>query len=55
MAITIAVDAMGGDHGPEVTVPGSIAALAQDHELNLILVGKQDQINEQLNNLLKGF
>ena len=49
MAITIAVDAMGGDHGPEVTVPGSIAALAQDHELNLILVGKQDQINEQLN------
>lgn len=48
MGITIAVDAMGGDHGPRVTVPGSLAALAQDNEINLILVGKQDQIGVQL-------
>lgn len=39
---------MGGDHGPEVTVPGSLAALSQDTDLNLILVGKQDQISKSL-------
>ena len=44
MSITIAVDAMGGDHGPQVTVPGSLAALAHEHDLNLILVGKPDHI-----------
>ena len=48
MAITLAVDAMGGDHGPGVTVPGALTALAQHHDLHLILVGKQDQISAQL-------
>jgi len=48
VSITIAVDAMGGDHGPQVTVPGSLAALAHEHDLNLILVGKPDHIEAQL-------
>lgn len=48
MTITIAVDAMGGDHGPRVTVPGAMAALAHEHDLNLILVGKPDQIEDHL-------
>lgn len=48
MSITIAVDAMGGDHGPEVTVPGALAALAHEKDLKLILVGKPDRIEAQL-------
>jgi glycerol-3-phosphate acyltransferase PlsX len=39
---------MGGDHGPKVTVPGALAALAHENDLNLILVGKPDQIEAQL-------
>ena len=42
MAVTIALDAMGGDHGPAVTVPGALAALQSRPDLNLILVGAQD-------------
>lgn len=39
---------MGGDHGPKVTVPGALAALAHENDLNLILVGKPDQIETHL-------
>lgn len=37
--IVIAIDAMGGDHGPEVTVPAAISALTTHAQLALILVG----------------
>ena len=37
--ITIAVDAMGGDHGPSVTVPASLDALRRDDDLRIVLVG----------------
>ena len=47
--ITIALDAMGGDHGPHVIVPAALAALREDPELNVILVGDQDVISQQLN------
>ncbi len=40
MAVTIALDAMGGDHGPAVTVPGALAALRSHPDLNLVLVGQ---------------
>lgn len=39
--ITIAIDAMGGDHGPSVTVPAAIEALAKHPSLHLILVGDE--------------
>ncbi len=45
---TIAVDAMGGDHGPEVTVPAAIKFLRTCRDLEhhrIILVGLSDQIN----------
>ena len=42
MTVTIALDAMGGDHGPTVTVPAAISALDEDKHLHLILVGDQD-------------
>ncbi|HCC73165.1 MAG TPA: phosphate acyltransferase, partial [Methylophilaceae bacterium] len=39
MTITLAVDAMGGDHGPKVTIPASINALSKYDQLHIILVG----------------
>ena len=37
--ITIAVDCMGGDHGPEVTLPACSRFLDQHPDVQLILVG----------------
>jgi glycerol-3-phosphate acyltransferase PlsX len=37
--LTIAIDAMGGDHGPEVTVPAALQALRDFSQLKLVLVG----------------
>ncbi len=48
MDITIAIDAMGGDHGPHVTVPAAIQALKSDDQLNIILVGLSDAIEAEL-------
>lgn len=42
--ITIAVDAMGGDHGPSVTVPAAAAVLRQEPSLRIVLVGLADQV-----------
>lgn len=49
MQYTIAVDAMGGDFGPEVTVPASIQALDKHPNIQIILVGKKEEINKSLN------
>jgi glycerol-3-phosphate acyltransferase PlsX len=46
--ITIAVDAMGGDHGPSVTVPASLAALARSSDLRIALVGQRDALTPHL-------
>ncbi|MBV1885403.1 MAG: phosphate acyltransferase, partial [Gammaproteobacteria bacterium] len=37
--LTIAVDAMGGDHGVSVSVPAARLCLKQNQNLDLILVG----------------
>jgi glycerol-3-phosphate acyltransferase PlsX len=37
--VTIALDAMGGDHGPAVVVPAALATLERDDSANLVLVG----------------
>jgi phosphate acyltransferase len=42
--ITIAVDCMGGDHGPKVTLPACTAFLDQHPEARLILVGLPDAL-----------
>ncbi len=42
------MDAMGGDSGPEVTIPGAVNAAKQDN-LGLILTGNQEQIEQALN------
>lgn len=48
MDITVAIDAMGGDHGPHVTIPAALKALATDSELNIVLVGLSDSIEAEL-------
>ena len=48
MDITVAIDAMGGDHGPHVTIPAALEALKQDSELNIILGGVADAIQAEL-------
>ena len=44
----IAVDAMGGDHGPSVTVPASLDFLASDGESTLLLVGLKEPLEREL-------
>ena len=37
--VTIALDVMGGDHGPAVVVPAALATLEKDDTVSLVLVG----------------
>jgi glycerol-3-phosphate acyltransferase PlsX len=37
--VTIALDAMGGDQGPDAVVPAALAMLEKDDSVNLVLVG----------------
>jgi glycerol-3-phosphate acyltransferase PlsX len=48
MEITVAIDAMGGDHGPHVTVPAALQALKRHNEINIVLVGLADAIEAEL-------
>ncbi len=47
-ALTLAIDCMGGDHGPAVTVPAALAFLALNSRAAVILVGMQSEIDAQL-------
>jgi phosphate acyltransferase len=47
-SMTIALDAMGGDHGPSVVVPAAVAILRKYPRIRLILVGDQTAIESQL-------
>ena len=46
--ITVAVDCMGGDHGPHVTVPAALEFQARLQDVELVLVGLQDAIDREL-------
>ena len=52
MSLTISIDAMGGDHGPEVTIPASLDCLKNNPDLKLILVGNEAVIKQLLPNPL---
>ena len=43
----IAIDAMGGDHGPAVVVPGALLG-AREHNCDLLLVGDESLIRAEL-------
>jgi phosphate acyltransferase len=49
--LTLALDAMGGDHGVSVTVPAALQALRGHADLHLILVGDQARIEAELSQL----
>jgi glycerol-3-phosphate acyltransferase PlsX len=48
MPVTVAVDAMGGDHGPSVTIPASLAFLRETADTRVILVGAAAAIDALL-------
>ena len=48
MAVTLAIDCMGGDHGPAVTVPAALEFLTLDADARVILVGLEDAIRPYL-------
>jgi glycerol-3-phosphate acyltransferase PlsX len=45
---TVAIDCMGGDHGPSVTVPAALSFQKSHPHGNIILVGLQDAIEAEL-------
>jgi glycerol-3-phosphate acyltransferase PlsX len=51
VGITIAIDAMGGDHGTRVTVPAAVAFLKEHPEDIVVLVGLTDAIEAELKKL----
>ena len=42
--IKIAIDAMGGDFGPEPIITGVISALKKNRHFTAVLVGKKDEL-----------
>lgn len=48
MDVTIAIDAMGGDHGTHVTVPAAVAYLRKNPNDTIVLVGLPDAIEAEL-------
>lgn len=48
MTVTVAIDCMGGDHGPEVTVPAALVFVQRHADVHVILVGLEDKIRPLL-------
>jgi glycerol-3-phosphate acyltransferase PlsX len=48
MPVTVAIDAMGGDFGPSVTVPAALSFLADHPHARVILVGREDVLAKEL-------
>lgn len=48
MDLTVALDAMGGDHGPSVVVPAAFRALEEQAQLHLKLVGDQNMLEREI-------
>lgn len=48
MPISVALDAMGGDFGPEVNLRGALLALEKDLDLSIVLVGEEAQLKTLL-------
>ena len=48
MDVRVAIDCMGGDHGPRVTVPAALDYLRRVEDVSVVLVGLQDAIAAEL-------
>jgi len=44
--VTIALDAMGGDFGPEVVIPAAVAAVKKHKNAHIILVGDETRLRD---------
>ena len=55
MTVTLAVDCMGGDHGPSVTVPAALEFLRKDVDCAVILVGREEVLSPLLTTARKEF
>jgi glycerol-3-phosphate acyltransferase PlsX len=51
MSIRVAVDAMGGDHAPEVVVRGALSALSRREDIQVILFGPESTISPYVNEM----
>ena len=49
--MVIAVDAVGGDHFPEVPVKGAVQATQENPDIEILLVGPEDRIQPELDSL----
>lgn len=48
MTITVAIDCMGGDHGPAVTVPAALAFVRANADARVVLVGQEEMLRPHL-------
>lgn len=48
MTITVAIDCMGGDFGPRVTVPAALDFMRKHEDVRVVLVGLEEQIRPLL-------
>jgi glycerol-3-phosphate acyltransferase PlsX len=48
MDVTVAIDCMGGDHGPRVTVPAAVDCVRHTEGVNILLVGLEDVLTAEL-------
>ena len=48
MRVTLAIDCMGGDHGPSVTVPAALGFLEANADASVVLVGRSEDIKKLL-------
>jgi len=44
--VTIALDAMGGDHGPTEILPAALHVLKKHRNLHLVLVGQEEVLHK---------
>lgn len=54
MIITVAIDCMGGDHGPRVTVPAALDFVRKHEDVRVVLVGLEQNIRPLLGNAGQG-
>ena len=48
MTVTVAIDCMGGDHGPSVTVPAALDFVRRHADVKVVLVGQQEILSQHL-------
>jgi len=55
VSVTLSIDAMGGDFGPQVTVPAALACLRKNPDLKLIMVGDEAVLSGLLSEAMVSF